>query len=76
MTLYETNHHYDDDDDGDVSQTFMKIKYVVSYDNIALVFISSLLSKLAQAVKIVTCIGCSFLYLTDKRRPDALLSCY
>ena len=60
MTLYEANRHYDDDDDGNVSQTFMKIKYVVSYDKIALVFISNLLSKLALAVTIVTCIGCFF----------------
>jgi len=52
----------------------MKIKYVVSYDEISLVFFSNLLSKLAQAVTIVTCIGCFFPYLTDKRRPDALVS--
>jgi hypothetical protein len=76
MTLYERNRHYDDDD-GSVSQTFMKIKYVVSSDKIALVFISNLLSKLAQAVTIVPCNGCFFSpYLTDNRRPDALLSCY
>jgi hypothetical protein len=76
MTLYEANRHYDDNNDGSVSQTFMKIKYVVSYDKVVLVFISNLLSRLAQAVKIVTCIGCFFSYLTDKCRPDAPLSCY
>ena len=58
MTLYEANRHYDDDDDGSVKQTFMKLKYAVSYDKIALLFISNLLSKLAQALTIVTCIGC------------------
>jgi len=60
MTLYGANRHYDDDDDGSVSQMFTKIKYVVSYDKIALVFIFNLLSKLAQAVTIVTCIGSFF----------------
>ena len=58
ITLYEEKRHYDDDDDGSASQTFMKIKYVVLCDKISLVFISDFLSKLAQAVKIVTCIGC------------------
>jgi len=60
MTLYEANLHYDDEDDDSVSQTFVKIKYVVSYVKMTLVFISDFLSKLAKAVMIVTCNGCFF----------------
>lgn len=71
MTLYEANCNYDDDVyEAKGSHMFMKVKYVVLCEKIVFFFISNLLSKLAQAVTIMTCIGCFF------RLFDAVVSFY